>query len=52
MFGRLMERETTRNLENKAVKYYKHSHSLLNSFFQDRKADCGIIHAKSNPRLI
>ena len=46
MFGRLMEREPTRKPENKAVEYYKHSHALLNSFFQDRKTDCGIIHAK------
>ena len=37
MFGRLKERGTTQNLETKAVKYYKHSHALLNSFFRTEK---------------
>lgn len=37
MFGRLMEREITQNPENKAVKYYKQSHALLNSFFRTEK---------------
>lgn len=32
-----MERKTTQNLENKAVKYYKRSHAVLNSFFRTEK---------------
>ncbi len=37
MFGRLMEREIAQTPENKAVKYYKRSHALLNSFFRTEK---------------
>lgn len=39
-------KQITPSPENEAVKYYKYSRALLHFFFQDRKADCGIIHAK------
>lgn len=32
-----MEKEVTQNLENKAVKYYKHNRALLDSFFRTEK---------------